>query len=445
MKWSESRRHCRRLAPIAALAILVFACGSDWPAFLGPTADGKSSETGILTEWPEAGPPLVWHRLLGTSYGIGAVAKGRYYQFDRHGDQARVDCLDAATGEPIWTYGYATDYKDRLGYNNGPRCSPVIDDGRVYLFGPEGMLHCVAADDGKLLWKVDTAERFGVVQNFFGVGSTPVIEGDLLIAMVGGSPAESQNVGRYELDRVRPNGTAIVAFDKRTGEVRYAIGNELASYTVPRLATIDGRRWGFVFARGGLIGFEPEQGTIDFHLPWRSGLHDSVNAATPVVVGSEVFITETYGPGSILLNVKPGDYDVVWQDPPGRNKAMQAHWNTPIYHDGYLYASSGRHKSNAELRCIEWATGKVEWSQPRLLRASLLYVDGHFVCLSEDGTLRLIEATPAAYREKAAVTLRAVPSGDPLLEEPAWAAPILADGLLYVRGADRVVCLRLIP
>ena len=417
--------------------------GSDWPCFLGPTHDGKSTETGILTEWPETGPPLVWHHELGTSYGIGSVAGGRYYQFDRYDDEARLTCLDAATGEFLWKFGYETHYEDNLGYNNGPRCSPVVDDGRVYLFGAEGMLYCVDAEDGQPIWNVDTTKRFGVVQNFFGVGSTPVVEGDLLLVMVGGSPAESQQAGRYSMDLVQPNGTAVVAFHKRTGEVRYTAGDELASYAVPQLATIDGRRWGFLFARGGLIGFEPGTGTVEFHFPWRARLHDSVNASTPVVVGDEVFITETYGPGSALLRVKPGDYEVVWQDPPGRDKAMQAHWNTPIYHEGYLYGSSGRHKSNAELRCIQWSTGKIMWSEPRLTRASLLYVDGHFVCLSEDGILRLIEATPEAYRPKAEAYPRDEKTGEPLLREPAWAAPFLARGLLYVRGRDRVVCLKL--
>ncbi len=210
----------RRSASVATAS----NAGTDWPCFLGPTHDSKSSETGILTDWPDTGPPIVWQRPLGIGYGIGSVAGGRYYQFDRYGDQARLTCLDAAGGEFLWKFGYPTDYEDNLGYNNGPRCSPVVDDGRVYLYGAEGMLHCVSAQDGSLLWKVDTAERFGVVQNFFGVGSTPVVEGDLLVVMVGGSPPECRDAGRYNMDLVRPNGTAIVAFDKRSGVLRYAAG-----------------------------------------------------------------------------------------------------------------------------------------------------------------------------------------------------------------------------
>ena len=418
--------------------------GVGWPRFLGPQGNGKSPETGILTDWGDCGPPVVWHRELGTGYGIGSVAGGRFFQFDRHGDRARLTCLDSRTGAFLWKFEYPTDYTDMLSYNNGPRSSPVVDEGLVYLFGAEGMLHCVRADDGTLVWKVDTTARFGVVQNHFGVGSTPVVEGDYLIVMIGGSPPESQDGGRYALDRAVGNGTGIVAFDKRTGEVIYAITDELASYSTPQLATIDGRRWCFAFARGGLVGFEPASGNVDFHYPWRSRLLDSVNASTPVVRGSEVFISEAYGPGSSLLRVRPGGCEIVWRDPPGRDKAIQTHWNTPIYHEGYLYGSSGRHSGDAELRCIEWKTGKVAWSKPWLTRASLLYVDGHFVCLGEDGVLRLIQATEKRYVQVAEAVVRERPDGPPLIKPPAWAAPILSDGLLYVRGDDRLLCMWLI-
>lgn len=435
-----------RLVGMSGLALIVAAAfgGADWPRFLGPAGNGKSPERGILTRWPEAGPPLVWHRELGEGYAVGSVSGGRFYQFDRYGDQNRLSCLDARTGRFLWKFEIPTDYEDLLGYNNGPRCTPVIDEGRVYLFGPEGMLHCVSADAGRPLWKVDTAKRFGVVQNFFGVGSTPVVEGDLLLVMVGGSPPESQDAGRYDLDRAVGNGSGIVAFDKRTGAVRYAITDELASYSTPQLATIAGRRWCFAFARGGLVGFEPQSGKVDFHFPWRSRLRDSVNAATPVVVGDEVFISECYGPGSALLRVRPGGYEVVWSDGAGREKAMQTHWNTPIYHEGYLVGSSGRHSAEAELRAIDWNSGQVLWSEPNLRRASLLEVDGHFVCLSEDGVLRLIRATPERYDEVSRSVIRATPEGPPLIRPPAWSAPILSNGLLYLRGDDRLVCLRLI-
>lgn len=441
------------LAPGAAFAddvpdLRTRKSGVDWPQFLGPTQDSKSPEQGIRTDWTEGKLPIVWQRHLGTSYGICSISRGRLFQFDRYGDAARLTCLHSETGKELWQFEYPTDYEDMYGYNKGPRCCPVVDDDRVYIYGAEGMLHCLRVVDGSLVWKVDTMAEYDVEQNFFGVGSTPVVEGDLLLVQVGGSlPGGSIGAGTLE-----GNGTGLVALNKLTGAEVYRCSDELASYATPVTASIGDRRWCFLFARGGLLGLEPASGQIDFHYPWRARIVESVNASNPVVVGDLVFISESYGPGSSLLRVRPGGYEVVWSDDPrSRDKSLQTHWNTAIHHEGYLYGSSGRHTGDAELRCIDLQTGEVQWSQPELTRSSLLYVDGHFVCLTEYGHLLLIEATPERFRPVTAVLLES-PEADPrfvrpppLLRYPAWAAPILSHGLLYVRGADRLVCLELIP
>ena len=429
--------------------------GVDWPDFLGPSRDSKSPETGIISPWPKEGPKIVWQMELATGYGIGSIAQGRLYHFERQGDKATLLCLKAETGEELWRFGYPTEYEDLLGYNNGPRCSPVLDGNRVYIYGAEGMLHCLTASNGELLWKLDVNKTYGVAQNFFGVGSTPIIEGDLLICMVGGSPPGSP--GLYESGgRIDGNGSGIVAFDKRTGKEVYKITDELASYASPTLATIDGRRWCFMFARGGLVGFEPKTGKVDFQYPWRSPKLESVNAAAPVVVGNEVLISETYTIGASLLAVKPGGHEVVWADDPTprKPKSMMTHWNTGIHLDGYFYACSGRNPPDADLRCIEWKTGNVKWVEqlpPETReRSSLLYVDGHFVQLGEYGTLKLLKANSEEYDLVSEVTLVRQPVDPalgprPLLMYPCWAAPIVSHGLLYVRGNDRLVCLELIP
>jgi outer membrane protein assembly factor BamB len=426
--------------------------GSDWPRFLGSTGDSVSTERGIVTPWPEAGPRIVWHRELATGYGTAAVSRGRLLLFDRIGNSARLNCWKSETGEALWTFEYPTDYEDIYRYNNGPRCSPVVDDDRVYIFGAEGMLHCLRVEDGKLIWKVDTQAEFGVVQNFFGVGSTPAIEGDLLLVHVGGSPKGTR--ARTAADLPRGDGSGLVAFEKYTGKVRYRVTDELASYSSPTLATIGGRRWCFLFARGGLVALEPATGKVDFHFPWRARILESVNASTPVVVGNRVFISETYGPGSALLEVELGKYKEIWTDKDKgiRDKSLQCHWNTPIHVDGYLYGCSGYHLPEAQLRCVELATGKVMWRERDLTRTSLLLVDKHFICLGEDGILRLLKVNPNRYEEVSKVELRVPgedgkpkPRGELMLKEPCWAAPILSHGLLYVRGADRLVCLELIP
>jgi outer membrane protein assembly factor BamB len=428
--------------------------GEDWPAFLGPRGDSTSIEKGILTHWKEKPPRIVWQRPLGVGYGMPTVSRGRLFQFCRYGGQARLTCHKSETGEELWRFDYPTRYEDLYGYNNGPRCSPVVDGGLVYLFGAEGMLHCMRVEDGKPVWKVDTARQFEVIQNFFGVGSTPVIYENLLIVQIGGSPPESREAPPGQLNLVQPNGTGVVAFDKRTGEVKYKLADELASYSGPTLAKINGRDWCFVFARGGLLGFDPATGKQEFHYPWRADILESVNASNPVVVDDLVFISECYGPGSSLLKVRPGGYDVVWADSERkRQKAMQTHWNTAIHRDGYLYGSSGRHTNNAELRCIELKTGEVKWSEPELSRSSLLYVDDHLICLTEYGDLLLLRTNPEKFDlvgqlELVDQTAGPLPPGTQprkLLNHPAWAAPILSHGLLYVRGDDRLACLELIP
>ena len=455
------------LGPARGLAAGTGA-GHDWPGFLGPTGDGKSAETGIARTWPEDGPPILWHLRVGEGYAAPSVAGGRLYLFDRQGERMRLRGLDAATGEEIWRREYRTAYEDMYGYSNGPRAAPVVDDDRVYTFGPAGRLRCHRVADGALVWEVDTAARFGVVQNFFGAGSTPVVEGELLIAGIGGSPPGSPGI---QSGRVRGAGSGIVAFDKRTGEVRWAATDELASYATPRIVTIGGRRWGFHFARGGLVGFDPATGEVDFHVPFRARKLESVNASNPVVVGDTVFITESYGPGSAVVRARPGGYEVLRRDPNRRQQSMSCHWMTPIHHQGVLYGSSGQSSGEADLRAVDYATGDVLWSVPGLGRASLLLVDGHLLVYTEWGRLLLVEATPEKYNPVADATPRLPESaaaglepaakstgearteqrpggadaGRQLLRYPAWSPPVLSRGVLYLRAKGRLAAFRLIP
>jgi len=413
----------------------------EWAAFGGPTGDFKSGEKGIVTAWPAEGLRRLWEVRTGEGYCPPTVAGGRLYLFERIRGSQRLRCLDSRTGDPLWSFDYPSDFQDMYGYDGGPRACPVVDADRVYILGPEGMLHCLSTADGSVRWKLDTMERFNVVPNFFGVGAAPVVEGDLLILQVGGSPPQSPPI---HSGQTRGNGTGVVAFQKMTGEVAYALSDELASYSTPVLATIEGRRWCFVLARGGLVAFNPADGKLDFHYPWRARIIESANASNPVVVGNLVFISECYGPGGSLLKVRPGGYEVIWKDPGNsRNNAMACHWMTPVHLDGYLYGSSGRHSGDASLRCVELTSGTVVWSVPRLTRCSITYIDGHLLVLSEFGQLMLVRATPEKFD-----LVAAYPRGDehePVVEYPAWAAPVVSGGRVYLRGKGRLVALELIP
>lgn len=415
------------------LLSLSTAFAADWASFLGPHGDGSSAESGLKLSWGEAGPPLVWEQPIGEGYTAPAIADGKLYAFDRWGDQARLTCRDASTGDEIWRSEYATDYEDLYDFSVGPRGAPVVDGDRVYTYGVEGKLRCHQTKDGKLLWEIDTVARYGVVQNFFGVGSTPLIEGDLLLVMVGGSPKESPKIHSGEL---QPNGSALVAFEKRSGKVRYQVGDELASYASPVVTTIKGRRWGFLFARGGLLGFEPSSGKIDFHFPWRAKKLESVNAANPVVVGDLVMITESYGKGSALLRVKPGGYELLRQDG-RRDQSFASHWATPIHRDGVVYGCSGQSSGDATLRAIDLLSGELHWSQPGMGRSTSVWVDGHLVVLGERGKLYSVKATKASYQ--------LVSESDSLVDYPAWSAPVIADGRLYIRGKKALKSYELKP
>ena len=338
---------------------------------------------------------------LGVSYGGPTIAKGRLLQFDRFGDDERLTCFNAETAEELWRVESKMEYEDMLGYNNGPRCSPVVDGDYIYTFGVSGLLTCWQLEDGKKIWQKDTQKEYGVVQNFFGVASAPYVYKDLLLVMIGGSPPSSQLVNaREELDLVKPNGTAVVAFNKLTGKEVYRVGNDLSSYASMTVREINGKATGLAFLRSGLMAFEPESGKEIFKFPWRASLRDSVNAALPITRGNQILLSEAYEIGSALLSVTGGKTKTVWQDSGSslRKHAFRAHWSTPVWVGDYLYGCSGRNQPDADFRCIRMSDGKVQWAERRHERSSVLLVDGYLIVLGEYGRLELVKGEPAKVR-----------------------------------------------
>ena len=419
--------------------------GYDWPRMLGPNYDLRSSEVGILTKWPESGLKVVWTADTGMGYGNGVAAEGRWFQFDRFGDVERLSCLNAETGKPIWKWESAVQYRDAYGYNNGPRCSPVVDGDRVYVFGVAGMLACVSVTDGSPIWKLDTDQIYNVEQNFFGVGASPLIYQDKLLVMIGGSKAS------------KPNGTAMVAFDKATGKELYRVGHYLASYSAPVVRSIDGRDVCLSLLREGLMVFDPSNGSNMLFFPWRASIQESVNAASPVVWGNRIFISEAYERGSALLSLKDKELKPIWIDGTGiKGKAMRSHWSTPMLDKNALYGSSGRNQPDTDLRCVvlnevgieagNWKP-EVRWIKRNHDRMTGLIVDNHMILLGEEGSLQLV----ALNQEKLTILaemelgqMRDPRDGKPLMRPPSWAPPVLSHGLLYVRSEGKIACLELI-
>ncbi len=420
---------------------------SSWPTFLGPTQDGKSNQKNILKDWSSGKLKLLWQHETGKGYGIGSAANGKFYHFGLYGDKTRLTCLDCESGKADWTFDYVADYDDLYGFDAGPRATPVIDDNRVYIYGVAGQLHCLDISNGDIVWKKDLNKQFGVIQNFFGVASSPTIFEDLIIVMVGGSPEESKKVAPGKLNKVEPNDSGVVAFDKKTGEARYKAINDLASYASLRIADINGKPTLLAWMRESLYGVDPRSGKERFSFYWRARKLESVNAATPVAIGKDkILLTECYERGAVLLKIEPGNSEpkAIWSDLNARrNPTLRSHWNTPVRVGDYAYGCSGESTASADLRCFNWKTGEVQWKHDDLSRASITWVDGHFVVMGEEGELLLIKANP----EKIEIVTRYEPGqGDNKIKftRPCWAAPVIAEGKLFVRGKNKLACFQLV-
>ncbi|MFK8114646.1 MAG: PQQ-binding-like beta-propeller repeat protein [Rubripirellula sp.] len=422
-----------------------------WPRFLGAGIDGVASTDPASIDW-QVPPRLLWSLPVGDGYGIGSVQEGRYFQCDtgpRAGVQIRerTRCLDLATGEEIWSDSDLILFRDMLGYDDGPRSSPTIDGDRVYTMGVTGILNCRDVKDGRVIWKQDTNQAYGVVQNFFGVGSAPLILDGRLIVMVGGSPQEDQDLPPMRLDRVNPNGSAVVGLDPLSGKELWRCGDDLASYSSPRPIRVGDETLVLVFARTGLLAIDPVAGKVRWRFHHRAEVLESVNGMVPVVEGSHVFLSECYEVGSVLLDASGASPRVVWQDPmPNRdfsNQAMRCHWATPVLIDGFLYGGSGRNAPDSNFRCVDFMTGKVQWSDSRQVRSSVTRVGDRLLVLEERGKLQIVRANPKELDVITTWDLGESAGKRPALSYPCWSAPVLVGRKLIVRGTEKVLCLEL--
>jgi outer membrane protein assembly factor BamB len=330
-----------------------------------------------------------------------------------------------------------------LGYEDGPRTSPTVFGNRVITYGVTGMLKCRNVSDGKEIWSVDTNARYGVVQNFFGVGSSPLVLDGKVIVMVGGSPPEDQDIAPMQLDRVTHNGTAVVAFDLNNGRELWKTGGDLASYSSPRPIEIEGADYVLVFARTGLLLVDPVKGKTQWQFEHRASIRDSVNAMVPVVSGDEVFISECYELGSALLQVSKTTPRIIWQDPPRdrRRQAMRSHWATPVLVDGFLYGCSGRNGPDSDLRCIRWDTGEVQWVDARRTRSSVARLGDHLIVLEERGLMQVLQVSSSQLEVVAEWDLSRNQGTRLGIRYPCWAAPVIVGNRILVRGTDRILCL----
>ena len=445
-----------------AFALASSSMAEDWPWFLGPRHDGTSAETGLQLQWPEAGPKVRWKTELGTGYSAPSVLGDRLVVHHRQGDEEVVACHAVDDGSLIWEQKYASNFKDPYGYNNGPRCSPILTADHCYTLGAEGVLLCCSLASGKIVWQHDLQEEFDLPEWFFGVGCSPILDGDRLIVLVGGQP----NSGVVSFDRM--DGSKIWeavgaktwdGFQDTNANKPYEWTNSemVVSYASPIIAEIHGERHLLCLVRQGLVSLNPETGEQNFAYWFRPKVHESVNAARPVVVGDQIFLSAAYRLGSALLKVNPDgkSYKEVWTD----SRNMLAHWSTPIHVDGFIYGFSGRHENEGELRCVRLSDGKLMWQStgfsgnlsafvrdrttgkivdaetkkpvpyPYFGRGSLIQVADRFIVLGERGTLAVVHANSQEFKEDCRHSFDEI-------HYPAWAAPVLSNGMMYLRSED---------
>jgi outer membrane protein assembly factor BamB len=398
-----------RTCSFAFIVLALCALAADWPQFLGPNRNGASSETGLLSSWTGAGPKVLWKVEGGDGYSGIAVAGGKAYtQVQRGGDELLV-ALDANTGKEVWKHKLSPAYKNQ--YGNGPRSTPTIEGGKVYVRSINGPLVCLEAGNGKVVWQQDLFKDFNAKNIDYGIAASPLIEGDLVLALPG-------------------SGGGLTAFNKTTGKLAWKVAEDSAAYSSPIAMTVGGKKQLIFFTAAGVVALETADGKELWRVPWKTDF--DCNIATPLIVGQKLFVSSGESVGCAMLEPSlSGAPKVVWESK-GPKSTMMNYWSTCVLHDNHLYGMSGEYGGPVSLVCIDTAKGERVWAQERFGHANLTLADGNLYIVTVKGELVVAPATPKGYQEKGRATI--------LEGAKHINAPAIADKKLYVRDLKSIVC-----
>lgn len=394
-------KHLFTLATLAAASLS--ASADDWPNYRGPTHDGISAEKGWKSQWDDE-PKVLWKKNVGIGFSSFSVAKGKAYTAGWDDEKDTVICFDAATGAEVWKHSYPADLGDKY-YEGGTSATPTIADGAAYWLGRWGDLIAFDAASGKVRWQKNVQKETGANIPDWGYAGSVLVHGKLLIVNVGEA------------------GTAV---DKSDGRVVWKSGPKSAGYSTPKLAKVEGKECVLLASGKSYVAVDPSSGAKQWEYPWPTAY--DINAAAPIPLGNEVFISSGYDQGATLLKVSGGSPSSIW-----RNKEMRNQFNSSVLIDGYVYGVDGNDRKNASLKCLDWKTGKTKWERKNYGPGSLMAAVGKLICLSERGELIIAEASPDKFTELGRMQV---------LSGKCWTAPVLANGRIYCRNAaGAVVCL----
>jgi len=375
-----------------------------WPQFHGAKADNLSTETGLLKQWPETGPKLLWTaKGIGGGFSSVAIVDGLIYTAGNLDGKTTITALDL-DGKIQWQIANG---KAWTGDHPGTRGTPTIDGSRLYHESPHGEVLCAEAKTGKEIWRLNILEKFNSRNIPWALAESLVIDGKRVICSPGGKE------------------TAVVALDKMTGETvwKSPSAGDLIGYATPAIAEHQGLRMILTMTAKALIGVNADDGDLLFRHEHITAY--DVNALRPIFQDGHVFISSGYGSGSELLKVtvdgKKAGVERVWA-----TKDLDNHHGGVILLNGYLYGSC----HSPKWACLEWKTGKKMYAEKGVGKGSLTYADGMLYTLSERSKMGLVKATPEGHE---VISQFSLPKGG---EGPSWAHPVVCGGRLYVRHGD---------
>ena len=402
------------MMPILA-ALQAQAAAADWPQFLGPDRNGIYSGPPLAAKWPNEGPTRLWSRDVGQGFSGPVATTDRVLIFHRVDDQETLECMEARSGKAIWKDSTSTHYRDDFGFDEGPRATPAIANGRVLTLGAEGTAIARDFSTGKKLWSLDCKKEFSLRKGFFGLAPSPLIVGSNVILNIGGT------------DR---NG--IIALNVQTGRKAWTCTDDEASYASPVLTQIGTHERVLVLTREALVSVDPKDGHVLFRYPWRPAMHASVSAATPLVLGDRIFLSASYGAGATLLQYSESGPSVIWK----KEELLSNHYATSVVKGDLAFGFDGRQEQGCNLRCVSLREGSVVWEQEGLGAGTVMIAGKELLILTEKGELIRTPADRSGFHPSAR---------HQLLPFLARAHPALSDGIFFARSKNKLFAFDLNP